>query len=87
MFHPRRQGLTLRRTIRRAVYEPHADNGAERFDLEFPVALRCEFCGLYGHGPRRTMQDAMRDHLKECPAKRTRANAAEYRTQILYPKV
>ena len=86
-FHPdTRKGWTLRRRIDRALYEPHGDNGKERFDPEFPVATRCEFCGKIGYGPRRHMQEAIREHLKQCPAKRTRNKAEEYRTDIWYPR-
>jgi hypothetical protein len=87
MYHPRTQGLTLRRRIRHALYQPYGDEGKERFDWEFPVATKCEFCGKIGYGPRRTMQEAIREHQEQCPAKRTRANATEFRTDILYPRI
>jgi len=87
MFHPRTKGLTLRRRIRHALYEPYGDGGKERFDPEFPVATRCEFCGKIGYGPRRNMQEAIREHQKQCPARRTRNKADEYRTDILYPRI
>ena len=87
-FHPdTRRGWTLRRRVAKALYEPYADNGKERFDPEFPVATKCEFCGKYGYGPRRHMQEAIREHQKQCPARRTRANAGEFRTDILYPRL
>lgn len=85
MFKERVRGLTLKRRIERAIHAPH--DGKERFDPEFPVALRCQFCGTHGYGPRKNMQEAVREHLRQCPAKRTRANAAEYGTQILYPRI
>jgi hypothetical protein len=87
MFHPRTTGLTLRRRIRHALYEPYGDEGKERFDLEFPVATRCEFCGKIGYGPRRHMEAAIDEHRKQCPAKRQRMKAEEYRTDILYPRI
>lgn len=87
MFTPRPAGLTLRRRIAHALYEPHGDQGMERFDPEFPIAMRCQQCGQIGHGPRRDMQDAIREHTRNCPAKRTRLKQVEYGTQILYPRV
>jgi hypothetical protein len=85
MFHDRTRGLTLRRKIEKAVYQPHGDGGKERFDLEFPVALRCQQCGKLGYGPRKNMQEAIREHTLHCPAKRSRLKQSEYGTQILYP--
>lgn len=87
MFHPRTKGLTLRRRIDHALYQPHADDGKERFDPDFPVALKCEFCGTHGYGPRKHMREAILEHQKQCPARRTRRKAEEYRTDILYPRI
>lgn len=85
MFHPRMKGVTLRRRIDKALHDPH--DGQERFDLEFPVATKCEFCGKIGYGPRRHMREAILEHQKQCPARRTRSKAEEYRTDILYPRI
>lgn len=83
MFTPRPQGVTLRR-VEDALRNPHP--AKERFDWQFPVAMRCSRCGKLGHGPRSQMQEAMRVHMEsECPARHTKADAQQV-THILYPR-
>jgi len=83
MFKPRPSGLTLRR-IQDALIRPH--HSQERFDPDFPVAMRCEKCGKVGYGPRKHAREAMREHQRsECSARKTRENEPQL-MRIFYPR-
>lgn len=74
-----------RRLIAEALRSPH--DGDERFDQDFPVAMRCSRCGKLAHGPRSLMRGAMAEHWESaCPARHTKADAPKI-MQILYPKI
>jgi len=80
-FIARPQGYTL---MRDALARPH--DSRERFDPDFPVAMKCEKCGRIGHGPRRFMAEAMREHQQsECSARKSRADVPQV-MRILYPR-
>jgi hypothetical protein len=82
MFTSRPPGLTLRRE---ALLRPHP--ASERFDPEFPVAMRCEKCGKYAHGPRKYMAEAMREHQRSvCPMRHTQPDTPQV-MQVLYPRL
>lgn len=83
MFTARPHGLTLRR-VHDALTRPH--DGRERFDADFPVAMRCERCGKLAHGPRNLMREAMEEHWRTvCPARHTKADEPQV-MRILYPR-
>lgn len=82
-FVPRPQGRTLRR-VEEAIHRPH--DSVERMDPDFQVAMKCEKCGRVGHGPRRFMAEAMREHQQsECSARHVKADAPQV-MRILYPR-
>ena len=82
MFTSRPSGLTLRR-MQHALTHPHP--ASERFDPEFPVAMRCSKCGKFAHGPRGLLQEALRVHMEsECSA---RHKDGPQITQVLSPKL
>jgi hypothetical protein len=81
MFTPRPVGTTLRR-LEQFVARPH--DPAERMDPEFPIAMRCEGCGKLAFGPRKLMQEAIREHKRsECPARKANPDPV---TRIFYPR-
>lgn len=77
MFTPRAAGVTLRRydELTRLTQHNPVPEG-ERFDLDHPIALRCNRCGKHAFGPRRFMREAMQEHWDHhCPARHTKADA------------
>lgn len=82
-FVKRPSGWTLQRD-RDALLNPHS--GKERFDPDFPTAMRCQACGKHAYGPRRFMREAMQEHLRsDCPVRHTTADEVkEFR--IFYPR-
>ena len=66
-----------------ALTRPHSS--AERFEFDYPVAFRCPDCQQLGHGPRSQMQEALREHARTCPARRTHADEPKV-IQVLYPR-
>jgi hypothetical protein len=84
MFTPRPHGLTLKR-VEDALRNPHP--GHERFDAEFPVAMRCTRCGKLAHGPRSLMREAMEEHWRTvCPARHTKTDGPLV-ANILFPRL
>jgi hypothetical protein len=84
-FHGRPPGLTLRRA-REAEHNPHGSS-TERFDADFPTAMRCGDCGKFCYGPRKYMSESMREHREShCPARRTRIDDPHV-MQVLYPRI
>lgn len=82
MFTPRPPRSTLARD---AVANPHPPE--ERFDPEFPVAMRCAKCGKHAFGPRKHMAEAMREHqVSDCASRTTKVDEPTV-MQILYPRV
>jgi hypothetical protein len=82
-FIARPAGYTLRR-VQDALVRPH--DPAERMDPDFPVAMRCEACGKFAHGPRHLMAEAMREHRETaCPARHYRPDDPIV-TRILFPR-
>ena len=67
------------------LHNPHP--GHERFDDQFPVAMKCNRCGKIAYGPRAFMREAMNEHWNEdCPARHTKADAPK-EMRLLYPRV
>lgn len=86
-FIPRPVGVTLRR-VERYLEAPHGDKrgDSERFDEEFTIAMHCDWCGKLGWGPRKHMQEAIREHKEsECPQRHARKGEPLV-TRLLYPK-
>lgn len=68
-----------------ALLSPHP--ASERFDPQFPVAMKCSRCGKIAYGPRQAMRDAMVAHWEEdCPARHTKADQPK-EMRLLYPRV
>lgn len=82
MFIERARGLTLRR-IEESLYTPHP--ASERFDPDFPTAMRCADCGRLGYGPRKHMEEAIDEHRKVCPARVSHDQTQPFVTRIFYP--
>ena len=73
------------REIEAAVIAPH--DSQERFDLEFPVMMRCSRCGKAGYGPRKYLREAVIAHWEEdCPARRSKADDPK-EMRLYYPRV
>lgn len=84
MFTPRPQGRTLRR-VEEAIHRPH--DPVERMDPDFPVSMKCNKCGRVGHGPRKHMREAMREHQQsDCPMRKTMVDVPQV-TQLLFPRI
>lgn len=83
MFVARPVGTTSRR-LQDALHRPHS--ALERFDPEFPVAMRCKDCGKVGYGPRKHMKEAIDEHRQRCPARVSHNDEQPFVTQILYPR-
>lgn len=72
------------REAREALFKPHP--GADRFDPDFKVSMRCSKCGRFAFGPRATMAEAMREHLEhDCPARKTQENEPQL-MRLFYPR-
>lgn len=84
VFIARPIGGTIRR-FDEAIERPH--DPRERFDGGFPVALRCEKCGKYAHGPRALIREAMREHQETaCSARHTKADEPNV-MRVAYPRI
>jgi len=82
-FIARPIGGTLRR-FEEALQNPH--DPRERFDGGFPVALKCEACGKYAHGPRALIHEAMKEHMEsDCTARKNKL--AEHVMRVAYPRI
>jgi len=75
----------LLKDAREALFRPAPES--ERFDPEFPVAIRCSQCGKMGYGPRKHIEEAIEEHRQKCPA-RVRAENTEkvLENRIFYPR-
>lgn len=83
MFIARPSGTTLRR-VEGALHAPHP--ASERFDPDFPTAMRCGDCGRLGYGPRKHMKEAIDEHRKVCPSRVSHDDTTPFVTRILYPR-
>lgn len=82
-FIARPIGNTLRR-FEEGLVKPH--DPRERFDGNFPVAMRCEDCGEVGMAGRGDIQAAMREHRESyCKARRTKIDKPHV-MRIAYPR-
>lgn len=78
------QQPSVDRLVAEALTRPHP--AAERFDDDFPVAMRCSDCGQVGYGPRSQIRLAVREHREnDCPA-RKRVIDEPHVTRIFYPR-
>ena len=82
-FIARPVGNTLRR-FDEALVKPH--DPRERFDGNFPVAMRCELCGEVGMAGRAEVREAMAEHRRShCKARHTHENDPTV-MRIAYPQ-
>ena len=81
-FIARPQGRTLRR-YKEAVVRPH--DSQERFDLDFPVMMRCAECGEVGMAKRGDISAAMKEHRESYCKVRKTAQPVEFVQRIAYP--
>lgn len=82
-FIARPQGSTLRRYEEAFVRTHHPQ---ERFDLDFPVMMRCELCGEVGMAKRGDIKAAMREHRESyCKARHTKPDDPHV-ARIVYPR-
>ena len=81
-FIARPQGQTLRR-YQEAFVRPH--DSKERFDLDFPVMMRCAECGEVGMAKRGDISAAMKEHRESYCRVRSAKQADEFVQRIVYP--